>query len=487
MPESDDDDRPAGKRICHTCVKEAFISNVIKSAGKTSGCDYCGVTAPSVTIEELADRIEQAFDEHYTRTPSQPDSWQERMMADRESRYVWEREGARAADAIQDAAGIEEAPAADVLEILQVRHGDFDAAAMGEECEFDDDAHYEEIGPDNQAWHEEWNDFEHSIKTNARFFSPTAVEHLAAVFGGIDKLRTHDKRPLVVEAGPGTALEHLYRARVFQNDDKLQEALCRPDLHLGSPPRNAARAGRMNAQGISVFYGATNESVAVAEVRPPVGSKVAVAKFAITRKLRLLDLTALEDAHDTGSIFDPSLKHRLERVGFLRTLGGRMASPVMPDDEAVEYLPTQAVADFLATMNEPRLDGIIFPSAQTKDGRNVVLLHRAARVEPLTLPEGTKIEASTGYGTDEGWEVDYSVHETVPAVKPSVLTDPHDGFPGIVARHLATPPRHDDDVREPALRVDATSVMVHQVARVEVNTTPFSVHRHRSAERKPKF
>src|SRR5260221_11974731 len=105
----------------------------------------------------------------------------------------------------------------------------------------------------------------------------------------------------------------------------------------------------MSARGISVFYGATNASVALAEVRPPVGSKVVVARFIITRPLRLLDLTALDDVRDGGSIFDPSLKGRLERAAFLRSLGQCMTRPVMPDDEAFDYVTTQAITNYLAT------------------------------------------------------------------------------------------------------------------------------------------
>ena len=36
----------------------------------------------------------------------------------------------------------------------------------------------------------------------------------------------------------------------------------------------------------------------------------------------------------------------------------------MPDDEPFEYLVTQAIADYLAA--EQAIDGIIYPSAQTK-------------------------------------------------------------------------------------------------------------------------
>ena len=45
------------------------------------------------------------------------------------------------------------------------------------------------------------------------------------------------------------------------------------------------------------------------------------------------------------SVYDPTLASRLGRARFLRSLAQRMTRPVMPDDEAFDYLPTQAVAD----------------------------------------------------------------------------------------------------------------------------------------------
>lgn len=287
----------------------------------------------------------------------------------------------------------------------------------------------------------------------------------------------------MTEAGPDTKLDHLYRARVFQTEDQLKKAICWPDRHLGSPPPSTARGGRMNAHGISVFYGATNDQVAIAEIRPPVGSWVAVAKFVIIRSLRLLDLTALEDVHEQGSIFDPSLKWRLERVAFLQSLGQRMARPVMPNDEALNYLPTQAVSDFLATMNEPRLDGIIFPSAQTKEGCNVVLFHHAARVALMVLPKDTKVTASTGFLTEDGWETEYSVSEQMPPARSATVpTDPDDEFPASFLSYLAEPLRWNDDFREEALQIDVESITVHDVNWVEINTTPHAVNRCRSEE-----
>lgn len=309
----------AGKRICYACIGEAYLSAAVNASGDVGDCDYCGDTAPSISINDLAGRVEDAFTDHYTITAAYPESWQERLMADRESSYTWERDGLPVFEAIQDAAGLNEEPTADLLEILEEKHAFFqDKDNLGEESEFSSDAQYERRDPDDTGLHMGWHEFEQSLKTRARFFSSAGEELLARVFGGIDKIKSQTGRPLVLEAGPTTQLDHLYRARVFQSDGALKDAICRPDAHLGSPPPRTARAGRMNAQGISVFYGATREEVAIAEVRPPVGSRVAVAKFEIGRPLRLLDLTAANEAHEYGSIFDPSLKERLARAAFLR-------------------------------------------------------------------------------------------------------------------------------------------------------------------------
>jgi hypothetical protein len=485
MPHSDSIDELKANFICFDCVGETYLSEEIKKAGTIKQCSYCDQIAESWAIEDLAERIETAFDQHYYRTSDQPDSWQQSMLADREANYDWERDGVPVIDAIEAAAEIPPNAAKDIQAVLDDKHGDFESAQMGEETEFSPDTYYDEKSPSDRMWQEEWRAFEESLKSEARFFNRVAVSHLTSVFGGIDKLKTTGSRKLVVSVGPHLKLDHLYRARVFQSDDKLKEALCRPDLYLGSPPANLASAGRMNARGISVFYGATKAKVAVAEVRPPVGSKVAVAKFSVTRPLRLLDLTALETVYDGGSIFDPSLMERVERVAFLKTLGQRITKPVMPDDEDFDYLATQAIADFLATENIPVLDGIIFGSAQVKNGRNVVLFHKAARAEEMELPEGTELEARSGYDDEDGWYVDYSVTESVPP--PQSAPAKQDNEWPYFMPHSGQILSSENDLRECALRVAPKSIEVHQVNWVKYQCTAFSVDRHRYEKKEWKF
>src|SRR5471030_1429614 len=136
MRETESDNDPEDSRICYECVGETYLSAEIERSGDEGTCTYCGSTLPSLTVEELADCIETAFEQHYTRTHDHPNSFEERLMADKESNYDWEREGTQVVDAIADAAEIPQAAAKDVVEILDDRHGDFEMAAMGDETEF---------------------------------------------------------------------------------------------------------------------------------------------------------------------------------------------------------------------------------------------------------------------------------------------------------------------------------------------------------------
>jgi hypothetical protein len=163
-----------------------------------------------------------------------------------------------------------------------------------------------------------WSEFETTLKTKARYFSPTAESILSSIFKDLHLQQTAEGQGVIVTGGPGTALSALYRARTVQTVAKLRTALSRPDKEVGPPPAFAATGGRMNARGISVFYGATDQETVIAEVRPPVGRQVLVGRFELIRPARLLDLNALAAVNiAAGSIFDSEYTHCLKRARFL--------------------------------------------------------------------------------------------------------------------------------------------------------------------------
>ena len=473
----DDESELAARYLCSACVGESYLRAEIVRAGQKGKCDYCGEPGLIISIGELADAVDATFERHFVMTPDQPSASEYAMLS--EGDYPWERKSDPARDAIAIAAEIDEEPAEDVRQVLAERHHDMELAQMGEDSPFDEDAHYAERDIDDIEFQENWRYFEESLKTEARFFNANAKVTLDSVFEGIHEHKKDDGAPVIVEAGPGTDLTGIYRARVFQSTAKLELALKHPDKELGPPPPELAVAGRMNARGISVFYGATSAELAVGEVRPPVGSRVAVARFEFSRTVRLLDVAALRAIYVEGSFFDPAFMSRLELAKFLERLSDHFARPVMPGDAHLDYLPTQAIADYLAARNDPVLDGILYPSVQgDEDAANVALFHKSARVAAIDLPQGTEISASTGMHTEEGWDEHYWVWEKIPAADPDVQDKQLDVFePGafLMASHDL-----DRDVRETVLKIDLPSMQIQRVRAAKYATKVYEVQRHRS-------
>jgi hypothetical protein len=478
---SDDGENPeiASRRICCDCVQESFLRAEILKTGEKAECYYCQSMQKTISIGELAGDIGAAFDQHYVKTATDPSAYEYALQKD----GLWHRAGDPVVYAISEAAEIEEEPAEDIRQILDNRNYDQELAEMGEECPFEEDAHYEFQGINDIEFQLEWAAFEHAIQTKSRFFSQTARLALDMIFGDMAQFQTTDDQPVVVEAGPDGVVKSLFRARPFQSLDELRKAIERPDLGLGSPPSRKATAGRMNPQGIAVFYGAEAENAAIAEVRPPVGGHVAVGRFDIIRSLRLLDVKALQEVFALGSIFESDSIQRLEHAKFLESLAARFSSPVMPGDESFDYLITQAIAEYLSEIPDPRLDGFIYPSVQvgTRE-RNVVLFQHAARVTEMEPPKGTVLTVHDGYNTEDGYEIDFAVSEHVPPSESKNQKDRTDQRHDIFFSMMVFSSPFDalkDDMRQVSLELDLESVAVHHIKSVRHETSRQLVSRHR--------
>lgn len=481
MSDGEDEENLEDRNICERCVGEDYLRADIQGNGADDECSYCGKHARTITIGDLADHVATALEQHYYRTSDEPEGVDYLLAKE----GLWEREGEPIVYVISEMAQVDEEPASDVREVLAERAYDFDEAAAGMEGPYDEEAQYVEGPVRDHELQAQWSYFQKGLQTESRFFNRDALATLESIFEGVKDHRAHDGKPVIVDAGPGLQLSALYRARVFQSDDQLGKAIARPDLELGPPPASAAVAGRMNAQGITVFYGATDPAVALAETRPPVGSKVLVGTFEIIRPLKLLDMEALSRVRVSGSVFDPTFLPALEKAKFLESVSHRIARPVLPDDAPFAYLVTQAIAEYLAGRDDPQIDGIIFPSVQSGTEKNVVLFHKASRVAEFDIPRGTEIRAHTVHSTEEGPEPDYRVWEEVPPEdekKEKTKTPLFD--PAIFIASFAPT---DNDAREPSLRVVIPSLRVHHVGSVTFSTFDFEVSRHRTEKRTPRF
>lgn len=484
--QNQDPRNPEEKRICADCINEEYLSDEIRNSGDALPCSYCsGNGTPSWALSDLADRVHTAIQEHYQRTSDQPSAFDLAMSHAGLDHGTWYREGSPIQETIEELAEVSGEVAEDIRAVLDSWDLETDDSHHFEdETPYDAEAHYEEKGIDPQEWEDQWQEFEFALTEESRFFNHGAADILSSVFANIHTLPAVKGLEIIQEAGPGTSHTHIYRARAFQSTEDLLEAIKRPDLLLGAPPPKMATAGRMNARGISVFYGASNPDIALAEVRPPVGSKVAMAYFEIIEPLKLLNLINLEQLDFIkGSLFDPSYGKELERASFLRTLGNRLARPVMPSDQDIDYIATQAVADYLANYSSPTFDGIIFKSVQgTDDGYNIVLFHRAARVETIALPKGAEIDSGLSSSSEEELGDHYSVVEWVPEEKgtDTARKDPI-AFSSTFLKFTELPDNFDQ--RANTLRVDTSKIDIHSVKAAKFETRKRPVERMRIANK----
>lgn len=254
--------------------------------------------------------------------------------------------------------------------------------------------------------------------------------------------------------------------RYFLQIKKAMEiALNHPERHIGPPPSGIGAAGRMNAKGVSVFYGSTEKEISISEVRPPVGCHVVVGAFKLIRKLRLLDLHQLGSItlKPTSSPFDPDTEIEASRRDFLETLAQKMVMPVMPELEEQGYLITQAIADFLSTHPELDLDGILFSSAQNTttsqytSGRNVVLFNKASTV--------LNAEAHSASGTSAHL-LEYDEDSPMGRLEPEIWTK--ECRQNEAASN--TPFWYDPNPIKPALKLDRNAIEIYEIKGVDYRT-----------------
>jgi len=354
--------------VCYECVGDEYLKKLIKSEGASVKCFYCLKKRKAITIERLSDQVAEVMYSYYENTSV----WE---RGDELNFWVAEMLG-------RD--GSEDALVGDVCgELVTCSQYDY---MQGGEARFDEFGLYMPRHFRPKEAERKWQDFRSSIMHKSRFFNQSGKEFLEWLFSSIDSyrnFRTSDRdEDAVVRLIKATDCPPLFRARECNSIEEAREISANPAERLAAPPKEKARAGRMNPEGVPVFYGAFERKTCVAELRPAVGGSVISGQFKLTRDLRVLDFKRLEDAyeHSPLSMFDPESRLRLERRKFLKTFHDKIKSPVLPRQEH-EYLTTQVIAEYLSTQHSPQIDGVIFSSAQNSGGLNIVLFSHIASVD----------------------------------------------------------------------------------------------------------
>ena len=296
-------EEPKLTRVCNNCVKDPILSGEIKEQGKYGICDHCGKPGETTVLKDLAERIHLVLQEHFRLTPGYPEEPMELFLYKEDK---WERRGDPTDILISDIAGLDEPISEELVSLLSEKHT-YEEAKDGVENPYDSDAMYEEHEAFDVGFRIAWNEFQKEIQSKSRFFSATAENVLANIFEGLDALGTRGNRSIIRIIDPDDQDGYVWRGRAAHSRQELADIVKAPVKELGPPPPHAAKAGRMNADGISVFYGALEKSTCISELRPPVGSSVIIGKFNVIRSVKLLDLGALADAYVNTSYFDSKI------------------------------------------------------------------------------------------------------------------------------------------------------------------------------------
>lgn len=153
-------------------------------------------------------------------------------------------------------------------------------------------------------------------------------------------------------------------ARLARHQGFSSQVVYKPfqDADLGAPPPPKAGAGRLNRQGVSFLYLASDIPTACAEIRPHPSQRLSVGQFRSLRPLRLADLEA--DIVDFATS-----DAELDLFAFVHAADQAMSLPILPG-EASGYSITQLIADVLRHRG---FDGVAFKSSVTEGGRNVCI------------------------------------------------------------------------------------------------------------------
>ena len=348
--------------VCWKCFDDTYLRKIVKKDGETLRCSVCHRTRKAFTVERLGELLEPILSEHIKRG---------RQIGDQEDGY--EQSGDPLSYWVQEVVGECYGLDQEIVEaVMDAEHVD---PRDGDAAFFDDSENYESVGVSIREYLSEWRSVEKELKGARRFFSSHAKDFFDRLFRDVEKMETwsveEKQYESVVRVFPNGS--KIYRARKI---DRAQlEPFYKEPLRFVGPPTSPL-AGRMNVEGIVVFYGAMDFETCLAELRPPLGGMTALIAVETTTSLTLLDFTRLEKSWRILSYFQPDFSAEAERNAFLRHLHTIVSQPVVPGRES-DYLVTQTLAEYLAHVHKYPLDGILFRSVQRKDGINVVLFAKS--------------------------------------------------------------------------------------------------------------
>ena len=398
-------------RICGACAGgDPFLGARIGADGAVAFCSLCHAETAILPLWAISDIVHELFKQYAHRAEDRYDFSEDHMRPIDGGRPPLEL--------LEETLGIAYDVAVVMVDDLARRHGRDMHHDPGDDW-YDTTCEAFILRPteSNSATYA-WDVFVEQVRHHGRFFNEAARDYLGELFGPLLRGELHQGTPPLVRLGSADSkYREIYRGRVANTPAEQAKIYEDPRRHLSPPPKGLRRANRMNAEGVPAFYGALDVETCVAELRPMVHGRVVVGKFTFVQSVEVLDLRLVDNAVPKLSWFDPEFSDKYAAGAFIRNLHDIMRVPVFPDADPLEYLPTQVIAEYLASHG---VQGVLYVSSLVDrevpeqeagfirlrdiddDGVNVVLFSRSALV--LGKPDEIEWEVvDVGLPPDNGF------------------------------------------------------------------------------------
>lgn len=352
------------KKCCANCFRDYAIKKFIQDKCVKGTCDYCKSKRVYICdINILADFLREGIYRAYNMPEDVPWGYGG-ITTDTEDVFDYH-------DIFEDYSvfGL-------IVDDLKKENSELEGPWYPKDYDKDIDKEHEKYNI-IYSYLDEWERFATYVKYEKRFtifqnkysqeFSmpngtKISEEHYDSQVGFISRFENY-LEDLIKVIEPGT---FVYRGRINNTAKKFKHK------DLTSCPAKSSGYNRMSPSGFSYFYGAEDIETCIAELRPNLKSLVTVGKFRVEKPLTLLDLAELPGFK---SIFDPTYKFDVDPfLSFLSNFAAEISKSINPDEEIIEYVPTQVFTECIKENSSgPKFDGIRFISSINRGGVNWVL------------------------------------------------------------------------------------------------------------------
>lgn len=206
---------------------------------------------------------------------------------------------------------------------------------------------------------EKWSDFVEAIKHKNRFHTNL-----------VDTALLKDYCIAIAKDIP-VGKQRFYRGRIARNEVGFKPS------EMGPPPCDVVGDGRANSAGISRLYLTDNRETTFHEIRAAEFDYISIGTFKALKPLRVVDLKRIALISPfSGEVDCTVLAINSEH---LRRINAEMSKTMRRGDSALDYLPTQYIADFVKSITndagEPVFDGIEYQSAMHSRGSNLTIFY----------------------------------------------------------------------------------------------------------------